>query len=74
MAKVKMCANDESTLINKLLEMGSVLEDLGAEGVAIITFDTNGAISGTFTINEETNLLVSIENDGNKKTLEYKYV
>ena len=74
MAKVKMCANDENALVSELIAVGNALENLGVEGVAAITFDTNGNISGTFSINEETNLLVSIESDGNKKTLEYKYV
>lgn len=74
MAKVKLCANDESALVSELIAVGNALENLGVEGVAAIAFDTNGNISGTFSINEETNLLVSIESDGNKKTLEYKYV
>ena len=74
MAKVKMCANDENALVSELIAVGNALENLGVEGVAVISFDTNGNISGTFTINDETSLLVSIESDGNKKTLEYKYV
>lgn len=73
MAKTRLCANDENELVSELIAVGNALENLGIEGVAAIAFATNGDISGTFTINNDTNLLVTIEEDGNKKTLEYKY-
>ena len=73
MAKTRLCANDEGELISELIAVGNALENLGIEGVAAIAFATNGDISGTFTIDNNTNLLVTIEEDGNKKTLEYKY-
>lgn len=74
MGKIKLCANDENALVNELIGMSNALEHLGIEGVAVVSFDTNGNISGTFTLNDESSLLVAIENDGDKKTLEYKYV
>ena len=73
MAKTRLCANDEGKLVSELIAVGNALENLGIEGVAAIAFATNGDISGTFTIDKNTNLLVTIEEDGNKKTLEYKY-
>lgn len=74
MAKVKLCANDENALVSELIGMGNALEHLGIEGVAVVSFDTSGNISGTFTLNDESSILINIENDGDKKTLEYKYV
>lgn len=73
MAKTRLCANDEGELVSELIAVSNALENLGIEGVAAISFATNGDISGTFTIDKNTNLLVTIEEDGNKKTLEYKY-
>ena len=74
MAKTKLCANDENALVSELITLGESLENLGIEGVAAIGLSTNGDISGTFAINDNTTLLVIIEADGDKKTLEYKYV
>ena len=74
MGKVRLCANDENALVSELIAVGTALEKLGVEGVAVISCDSNGDVSGTFNLNNETTLLVSIESDGDKKTLEYKYV
>lgn len=74
MAKTKLCSNDEGNLVEEMKAFKEKLEDMGIEGVSVMSFSNNGEIRGAFTINPETSLLVSLEKDGDKRTLEYRYV
>lgn len=73
MSKIKLCSKDEANLIEELQHLSEVLEDVGVEGVATIIYSPNGDINGAFCLNNETELSVIIENDGDKVTKEYKY-
>ena len=74
MGKVKLCANDEHELISAMKNLAKILEDVGIEGAGVLTFSTNGDVNGTFSVNDSTSLLITVEDDGDKRTVEYKYV
>ena len=74
MAKTKLCSEDEGNLIEKMKAFANLLEDFGIEGDVTLTFYPSGTISGTFFTDEHTELKLLIENDGDKKTVEYAYV
>ena len=74
MSKIRLCSKDEGNLVEQLKAFSEQLEDCGIEGVAEVTFSSNGDISGKFSVNVDTVLLVDVEEDGDKKTLEYRYV
>lgn len=74
MSKISLCSKDEGNLVEQLSAFGGLLTDCGIEGVAEVTFSSNGDISGKFSVNANTVLFVNIEKDGDKKTLEYRYV
>ena len=74
MSKIRLCSKDEGNLVEQLKSFSEQLEDCGIEGAVEVTFSSNGDISGKFSVNVGTVLLVDIEKDGDKKTLEYRYV
>lgn len=73
MSKIKLCSKDEGNLVEELQHLSEVLEEIGVEGVAIISCEPNGDVNGEFSLNNETTLNIAIENDGDKVTKEYKY-
>ncbi len=73
MSKIKLCSKDEGNLIEELQHLSEVLEEIGVEGVAIISCESNGDVNSELSLNNETTLNIAIENDGDKVTKEYRY-
>ena len=73
MSKIKLCSKDEGNLVEELQHLSEVLEEIGVEGVVIISCEPNGDVRSRFCLNTETELSIMIENDGDKVTKEYKY-
>lgn len=71
---MELSNSDEVELLEGLKSLGDCLERVGVEGVATVTFSSNGDITGCFAVNTDTHLTVSIENDRRRKTVEYEYV
>ena len=71
MRNARLCPNDLDRLMTAMKEFGQLLEEIGAEGIATVGFSTNGDISGTFSLNEKTSLLISIEDDGDEFSVKY---
>lgn len=70
MRKIRLCSNDEGNLMEEMIEIGARIADLGIScGMITVSDDV---ISGRFKVGDETCLLVTIENDGDKRTLEYE--
>ena len=72
MARTNLCPNDEYQLIEALKNCRDMLEHVGIEGVASVTFEADGAIAGVFAVDDTTVLHVLITEDDNKKTISYR--
>lgn len=71
--KVKLSDDDEARLVNGMTDFQNLLERIGFEGVVATAFSPEGGIDLVGTINADTNLIINLSNDGNKKTVEYTY-
>lgn len=73
MSKVRLCVEDELRLVEELRNVSQTLEDFGVVEVINLTVDTNGDVQGMFLVEEgaESYLKVTVENEGDKVTLEY---
>ena len=72
MARVNLCANDEFHLIEALKNCRDMLEHVGIEGVASVTFESDGTIEAVLAVDDETVMHIKIEEDDNKKTISYR--
>lgn len=72
MAKVKIMPRDEDKLIDAMKMFADALEDIGLQTSSCI-FDQNGDMAGNFAIDDDAELRIVITNDGDRKTVEYRY-
>lgn len=71
MARTNLCANDEFQLIEALKNCRDMLEHVGIEGVATVTFEADGTIEAVLAVNDDTTMHLKISDDDNKKLISY---
>lgn len=69
---VHLSADDEYSVLENLKDARDALERAGIEGVASVTFETDGTIEAVMSIDDETVLHIKIEDNDNKKTISYR--
>lgn len=72
MAKVKIMPRDEDKLIDAMKMFADALEDVGV-GRTLCLFEQNGDMTGRYSVDKDTELTITVSNDGDKKIVEYKY-
>ena len=66
-------AAEEGIIIDGLKYLNERLEEAGVEGTAVITMDANGDVSAIIRKNQRTELSIILENDWDRKTIEYSH-
>ena len=69
---INLCCNDEHLLVEALKDCRDMLEHIGIEGVASVTFEPDGTIEAVLAIEDETVMHVKLEDNDNKKTISYR--
>lgn len=71
MARTNLCPNDEFQLIEALKNCRDMLEHVGIEGVATVTFEADGTIEAVLAVDDNTTMHVKITDDDNTKSVSY---
>ena len=72
MAKVKLMPKDEDKLIDAMRMFADTLEDIGLQ-TSMCVWDMDGAIIGSFAIENGATINIGLTNDGDGKVIRYKY-
>lgn len=71
MARTNLCPNDEYQLIEALKNCRDMLEHVGIEGVASVTFEADGTIEAVLAVDDNTTMHVKITDDDSTKSVSY---
>ena len=71
MARTNLCPNDEYQLIEALKNCRDMLEHVGIEGTASVTFVPDGTVEAVLLVDANTVMHVKITDDDNTKSVSY---
>ena len=71
MPRTNLCANDEFQLIEALKNCRDMLEHVGIEGTASVTFYAEGTIEAVMVVDANTTMHLKITDDDNTKSISY---